>query len=1035
MPDLPEFGAQAVIDTTQWDRDVSKILADAARIDQELKSLEQSFMGLGGGVDVKIDANMAGDFDTARRALDDLDAGVTSEIKFDTIGDDVQGTLDDLDAGVASEIDLKMTGESEVLSTLDDIRGKLDAANKSALIDLVFNVPAAFDDFVNTITNLSGIGTLIELDTAMQELEGRTGRMIPGARELIVDLWTNAWGDSIDDVENVITTASNLGIEMSNLQEATEAAFNLEALGIGEAEENLRALDNMVKTGLAASYTEAADILAAGFQTGADRGQDLLDTFNEYATTFREAGVSGEGALALINSGLEAGIDNSDRIADAIRETSIRLSEIGNDPNIAEAFRQLDELSDIDLEGLRIQFEAGDISGDEFYGAFFQALEDAAAADTTKAKNLAATLVGTIAEDFGVEAVSQLTPVWDESVYGPLEDRAQTASDTINNTLSTALTELSRTIQNEFATTLDESFDIQGLIDRAKQAAKDFAAALREGEGFGEALEVALQVPGLAEQFNRLESMFNNLVISLLEVAANIGEFLGADVSGARSEIARLTEGQLAFDLQVAETEEELQGIVQRAIDRGVDASGISEALGIAVGDLVSEGDIERAQILVDTLQEAGVGEFETEGLSPVGKELTEGAENATDAIRRLQERITELRDSGTDLGTDIAATLEQDIATLKIGAIDTTTSQAAIETGIEALNAQLTDAINNQDWDLTRSIADDLGIDNINQVISDRIRGDIQSFQPPEQDAESAAQKVFLAFSRALGEGNFETAGAYANLLPEYDETFAYSHAVDTVRAYSDQLTTAFDDAIAAGDLELAESLYNIISVDIPEDASDPFLEQLNTLRETTEETMTDMGTDTTTFTDAANDALISTQTELENTNDRVGTLGMTVTTNIPPAQQAFKKFLDSIATGSNPAIGMLVSLATQFSSIAGSVNSLNAAAAAAGAGGAGGTPGGRQAGGIAPAGIGFWAGEDGPEFISSDERLSVLNARSSAAMMSSMQAMMAGSPTYSMNMSAPRSQTNQFVFNTQSPADTTNRLLETVDSMRGFT
>jgi hypothetical protein len=689
------------IDLSAWNSAVSSMLADAARIETKFEGA----FGKGAAIDVKVDDSA---LKTAQRAIDDLDAGVTSEVDF-TMSDEntVKKTLDKLDAGTTAEVDFKATGDSNVKQILTDIATKLANLQKLALIKLAMDIPATAEGFITSLTNLPGVSTLIEMDTVLAQVEGRTGRMIPQAEELITELYTNAWGESITAVGNVVTAASNLGIEMDDLRDATMAAFNLEALGVGDAEENLRTLDTMVKNGLAPDFESASNILAAGFQTGANRGQDLLDTFNEYGSTFNQLGISGEAALAFINTGLEAGIDNSDRIADLIRETGIRLGEIHSDPNIQAAFTDLDNLSTIDLSAMLTGWEAGDISGDDMFGAIFQALEDAAAADPTKAKTLASTLMGTIAEDFGLEAVAQLSPVWDESLWGPLEDRAQTASDTVNNTLSTALTELFRTLEVELAGTLDEMFDFDALIDKAKKAIKDIAAALRAGEGLAEALEIGLNIPGFADQVHRIESAINNFLIGLLQAVADIGSFLGRDTSGIRQEVARVGAGQLQFDLEVATTEDEIADAWQRGIDRGVDASVMTQKATEASLKLFNEGDMERLQMLVDTLSQP---QNALPGLTDIGRDIVGNTDDLTVALQELYNVQEQYANKTGEVNDIINKAVASDIETVQ-AAIDRTQGfgeiTSAIGTKQDVSNLQDDLAVAAESMKLT---ADDFG-------------------------------------------------------------------------------------------------------------------------------------------------------------------------------------------------------------------------------------------------------------------------------------------------------------------------------------
>jgi hypothetical protein len=73
--------------------------------------------------------------------------------------------------------------------------------------------------------------------------------------------------------------------------------------------------------------TQAFDIMNAGFAASANSGGDFLAQVSEYATHFKEAGLSAEQMLAVIAEGNKMGVFD-DKASDAIKEGSIRLREM-----------------------------------------------------------------------------------------------------------------------------------------------------------------------------------------------------------------------------------------------------------------------------------------------------------------------------------------------------------------------------------------------------------------------------------------------------------------------------------------------------------------------------------------------------------------------------------------------------------------------------------------------------------------------------------------------------------------------------------
>ncbi|MFJ4960986.1 peptidoglycan DD-metalloendopeptidase family protein [Streptomyces sp. NPDC088729] len=78
------------------------------------------------------------------------------------------------------------------------------------------------------------------------------------------------------------------------------------------------AVSQLMRTGLAKNSTEAFDLITKGFQSSANKADDLLDTVNEYSVQFKRFGLDGATAMGLINQAVKAGARDSDQVADAL---------------------------------------------------------------------------------------------------------------------------------------------------------------------------------------------------------------------------------------------------------------------------------------------------------------------------------------------------------------------------------------------------------------------------------------------------------------------------------------------------------------------------------------------------------------------------------------------------------------------------------------------------------------------------------------------------------------------------------------------
>lgn len=495
---------------------------------------------------------------------------------------------------------------------LDDVQEQLETLNTLATIDLSIVVGGMAIEGVKSVLGF-GVADVLEIDSAMAILEARTGRMIPDADELINDIYTDGWGESRTQIAEVIALATQLGVEQDNLKNATETAFTVAAVTGGDVNEVLGAMDTLVKSGLVPSYEAAGDVMVTGFQSGLDKQGDLTDSLTEYATKLSSMGITAEGTLAILKSGMQAGVMNTDFLSDSIREFGIRLSDIGTDENIANAFEQLDSLTDIDLAANLDAYNAGLLSGDDFLQGMFDAVAEANTKDPEAANNAVEQLFGTQAEDLGAEVWGKLSTDAD-TFFGDIEGRASEAGTAISSSLTSTIDTGMREIEQVVVDFLSsDAIDLPGKIDDIQAAIGEGLAEISAGGTLGDALEVALNVPGLADTLNtfmaNFERVVGNIVIEFLSVIATVQEIAGKDSTGTRAEISRLGQTQLAFDLQIA-NEGELQGLIEQSLVRGVDPTAVSESLQTAVNEAIGEGEFERAlniqQALVDTITAQG---------------------------------------------------------------------------------------------------------------------------------------------------------------------------------------------------------------------------------------------------------------------------------------------------------------------------------------------------------------------------------------------------------------------------------------------
>ncbi|MFD4551419.1 phage tail tape measure protein [Streptomyces sp. NPDC058466] len=178
-----------------------------------------------------------------------------------------------------------------------------------------------------------GVGLAASLDTeaANDKLAAQLGLGSDEAAKVAkvsASVYRNAWGESTTDVneaiKNVYLNIGDTSKAEGGLEGVTTKVMALADTFDQDLTASTYAAGQMVKTGMAPDIDSALDMLTVGFQNGADKSGDFLDTFNEYGTQFRKLGIDGPQAIGLISQGLKGGARDADLVADAFKEFGIR---------------------------------------------------------------------------------------------------------------------------------------------------------------------------------------------------------------------------------------------------------------------------------------------------------------------------------------------------------------------------------------------------------------------------------------------------------------------------------------------------------------------------------------------------------------------------------------------------------------------------------------------------------------------------------------------------------------------------------------
>lgn len=302
----------------------------------------------------------------------------------------------------------------------------------------------------------AAVGSLFKSgwDTANIDLAGSMAANLGGQAstweayaEEASDLYALGWGENLEEVGADITAIMS---EATDLYAEELQTLYPKVAGIAEQTGEdisriMNASSRMMGAGLASSWDEAADIIAAGFQKlGNTAGTELLDTLVEYSVQFQKVGIDAEMAIGLIDQMMLAGARSPDLAADAIKEFAIRA--IDGSGSTVEAY----EAIGVSAEDMQRKIAAGGPAATEAFSEVISGLRDMG--DTAQREATAVKLFGTQAEDLG-EALFAIDPTAASTALGDVSGSAQEMADA-SMSLDEMLQGLGRTLELSIADAL-----------------------------------------------------------------------------------------------------------------------------------------------------------------------------------------------------------------------------------------------------------------------------------------------------------------------------------------------------------------------------------------------------------------------------------------------------------------------------------------------------------------------------------------------------------------------------------------------------
>ncbi|WP_327254086.1 phage tail tape measure protein [Streptomyces sp. NBC_01244] len=322
----------------------------------------------------------------------------------------------------------------------------------------------------------AGISEALDQEKGSDLLAAQVGATPAQAKELgkaAGEVYAAGYGESVADANEALKGLWREGLVPADatadeLAKVSKTAMDVASVLGDDVGPVSTAVGQMLKTGLAKDATEAFDILTAGAQNGANKAEDLADTFNEYGTQFRKLGLDGKTAMGLISQGLQGGARDADIVADAFKEFSIRA--IDGSKTTADGFKAIG----LNAETMAAQIAKGGPSAEKALGLTLDKLR--AMKDPAERSAAAVNLFGTQAEDLG-DALYALDVDTAVQKLGKVDGAAKAAGDTMHDNASTKLTAFWRGLQQG-------AVDVIGgeVIPRLEALATKFAPVAQAAE-------------------------------------------------------------------------------------------------------------------------------------------------------------------------------------------------------------------------------------------------------------------------------------------------------------------------------------------------------------------------------------------------------------------------------------------------------------------------------------------------------------------------------------------------------------------------
>lgn len=445
------------------------------------------------------------------------------------VGDDiVSGVVDELRAGEAQIGAAGDAAGAEFGSGLEQgaEEGANDAADAGEGAFSKLKMAAVAAGVAAGAALMAGIGEALEQGQIQGRLGAQLGATPAEAQKyghIAGNMYANAVTEDFQGAADAIKATMSAGLLPSGATEAQIQAISTKMSDLASTFEldlpqAANAVGQVMKNKLAPDAQTAIDVITRGMQVMGPRADDLADTFNEYSPIFRAMGLSAQQATGLLAQGMAAGARDTDTVADAIKEFSIRA--IDGSTATADGFKALG----LDAKAMATEFGKG---GAHSAAAFQLTLDKLKQIKDPVAQQTAAVaLFGTKAEDMRATLLS-LDPKSAVSALGQVGGAADKVGESLRANAGTQIETFKRKMEEGFVQLIGAHVipKLQGLIDKVQEFknSPEFDKLVQFGHTAWEAItRLVVAFKDMASNLAPLGALVAQLAGGFLTLLANV---------------------------------------------------------------------------------------------------------------------------------------------------------------------------------------------------------------------------------------------------------------------------------------------------------------------------------------------------------------------------------------------------------------------------------------------------------------------------------------------------------------------------------